>query len=514
MRYRCRRLSPQRHSTGTALGGTRYRRPTPFQNETAMAKDPILDTIILQYSQYDCSTFRDLAAGGCLTLGGLGSGKTANVFFLAVRSVLSGPYGAAFFSVKSDEPARVKKVIRELKRQADLIEFGYKSNLTFDPLAYMVATSQGSVLTESIAELFNNLIAVGKVYQPSSGERYFEDAVAELVRAAVVILSAAGEPISIATIHNLICSIPESLEQVDSEEWQKGSYCGRIINQVRERKDNFSEQRWNDLDVATVHLLQRFPTLDPRTRSNVESTLTGLCSKFLYEPFRSMFCSGRFDFTPSQLTHEHKLLLISMPLLEVGRDTGRLCQVLMKLVLSRAWCRHQYEPGCCNGAFMFIDEASFLMSKMDVYTHMVNRSSAFVPFLLLQNILTIAGDEFGENTPGSKTLGFLGLIGTKIFLANNETYTNNYAADLIGKEYRYIDSWNAGSSENHHHAGIGGAKQLSHLVEPIEFTKLLRPDGEQPLAEAIVHSSGRIFESTKTSTNPRGLPYLRVHFSR
>jgi hypothetical protein len=163
---------------------------------------------------------------------------------------------------------------------------------------------------------------------------------------------------------------------------------------------------------------------------------------------------------------------------------------------------------------MFIDEASFLMSRMDVYTHMVCRSSAIVPFLLMQNILTISGDEFGEQLPGSKTLGFLGLIGTKIFLANNETLTNNYAADLIGKEYQYIDSWNAGTSDQHDHAGFGGSKQLVHLVEPITFTQLLRPDGEQPLAEGIVHLSGRNFNATKSQNNPQGLPYLRVYFSR
>jgi len=151
---------------------------------------------------------------------------------------------------------------------------------------------------------------------------------------------------------------------------------------------------------------------------------------------------------------------------------------------------------------------------MDTYLHMVCRSSAIVPFLLMQNILTISGDEFGEQVPGSKTLGFLGLIGTKVFLANNETLTNNYSADLIGKEYSYIDSWNAGASEQNHHAGFGGSKQLVHLVEPIAFTQLLRPDGEQKLAEGIVHLSGRNFEATKTHNRPQGLPYLRVHFSR
>jgi hypothetical protein len=202
-----------------------------------------------------------------------------------------------------------------------------------------------------------------------------------------------------------------------------------------------------------------------------------------------------------------------MPLLDVGRETGRLFQVLLKLVFQKFWLRHQYEPGCCHGAFAHIDEASFLMSRADILFHMVCRSSAIAPVLLMQNILTIAGDEFGEQTPGSRTLGFLGLIGTKIFLANNETFTNNYASDLIGKEWRDVSSWNAGNGGQHQHFGVSASQQLAHLVEPIEFTRLMRPDGENPLSEAIVHS-GCSFNATRTEQRPQGLPYMRVHFSR
>jgi hypothetical protein len=52
------------------------------------------------------------------------------------------------------------------------------------------------------------------------------------------------------------------------------------------------------------------------------------------------------------------------------------------------------------------------------------------------------------------------------------------------------------------------------LVTPIEFTRLMKPDGENPFADGIVYLSGRIFNATKTESNPEGLPYLRVRFSR
>ena len=70
-------------------------------------------------------------------------------------------------------------------------------------------------------------------------------------------------------------------------------------------------------------------------------------------------------------------------------------------------------------------------------------------------------------------------------------------SDLIGKEYKYLDSFNAGGSFNQSHASVGGARQLVHIIEPIEFTRLAKPDGESPLAEAVVYQSGKIFNATE-----------------
>ncbi len=101
-----------------------------------------------------------------------------------------------------------------------------------------------------------------------------------------------------------------------------------------------------------------------------------------------------------------------------------------------------------------------------------------------------------------------------MFLANSESFSNQYAADLLGKEYHYMEGYSASQSEHQHHTGVSGSKQLVHIVEPIEFTRLMKPDGENPLAEAIVHTTGDSFNATKTADNPRGYSFLGVHFPR
>lgn len=479
-----------------------------------MAKDPVLDRTLLQLSDKDALRIRD-GLEGIITTASSGGGKSSTVLRQLAMSILNAQMGALVLTVKSDETERWIKMATLAGRLEDVIVFNAESGLSFDFLAYMWQSGgRAAGQIETVAETFTDVMSVGKVYQPSSGEQYFENAVQELLRASLVVLSSANEPISIVTLHNLISSLPGE-DDIDSPQWQLSSDCSRVINAVRQREDSLSVSQHEDLDFAVVHLLEKWASLDNRTRSNIESTWSGLSSRFLYAPFRSMFCSGSYDFTPEQITHDKKILIVDVPSLEFGRQSSRICQILIKTVFQRAWTRHPYTPGCCNGAALFQDEFSFLIARnSDPHFHMVARGSGIVPICAVQNICSMAAEEFGEQSPGSKTYGFLGLFGTKIFLANNETLTNQYSADLIGKHYVFVEGWSAGQGQSHHHEGVSGNKQLVHLVEPIEFTRLLKPDGENPLAEGIVHMSGRSFEATKTEANPRGLPYLRVHFTR
>jgi hypothetical protein len=481
-----------------------------------MAKDNILDRPILSLSQTDVLTFRSLIEGGTLITGGLGSGKSSTSGRALALGFLRAGMGGLVLTVKSDETQHWIEYAKSCGRTKDLIIFNAESGLSFDPLAYSWNISgRAAAHIETIVELFSTLISVGKVYTASSGERYFEQAVEELMRAALVALSLAGESISITSIHKIISSLPAEPGQIENSDWQNSSDCARLIAKIRDRKESFTSHQWDDLDIAITYLLEKWPALDPRTRSNIESTWSGMASKFTYDPFRSMFCSGKYSFTPEQTTHDHKIIILDMPVLEYGRETSRLCQILCKIIFQRAWLRHQYAPNCCNGAFLFQDEFSLLMHRHENHFHMVCRGSAIAPVCMTPNILNIAAEEFGEQTPGSKTLGFLGNLSVKIFHSQTDISTCQYAADLIGKEYRYLDSYNAGGSDSSHtHASVGGSRQLAHVIEPVELTRLLKPDGENPYAEAVVFKGGQVFNATVNEKNPKGRNYLRVLFSR
>ena len=141
-------------------------------------------------------------------------------------------------------------------------------------------------------------------------------------------------------------------------------------------------------------------------------------------------------------------------------------------------------------------------------------ASAIIPLYATQSILGVA-EEIGESQPGSKTKAFLNLLSIKI--AHNSAScpdTCNYLSQVIGKEYRYLEGYSAGQGAGQTHTGISAQKHNLPIVEPIEFTRLMAPDGQSPYAEAIVYLGGHAFEITKTERNPRGCNHLKVTFSR
>ena len=156
----------------------------------------------------------------------------------------------------------------------------------------------------------------------------------------------------------------------------------------------------------------------------------------------------------------------------------------------------------------------YFVTRWDNFFQQTCRGSRVAVVCLTQNILNLS-EELGEAQPGSKTKSFLGNLGIKIFHQQNDTETCNYASEQIGKAYRYLDNFNAGSSgDNHSHASIGGSRQLTHIVEPIEFTRLSKPDSRTPYAQALVYQSGKTFNATKRTPDSRGANYLSVLFSR
>jgi hypothetical protein len=278
-----------------------------------------------------------------------------------------------------------------------------------------------------------------------------------------------------ANIDRVIKSLPTRPEEHKQAAWQEQSFCARLIKAIKARKESLNEDQWSDLDFASQYIFRKWPAFDERPRSSLEMTWSGMADKFLFNPFHRLFCGGKCSFTPEMTTHERKIIICDFPLLEYGHETGRLINIILKLIFKRAWLRRKLEESG-NPVFLWQDEFQYFVTRRDNFFQQTCRGSRVAVVCLTQNILNLS-EELGEEQPGSKTKSCCGNLAIKIAHQQNEPDTATFMADIIGKEYRYLDSYHAGGAANEKtHASVGGSQQLVHIVEPIEFSRRMKPD--------------------------------------
>lgn len=480
----------------------------------------ILDEPILSLTNDDYLRLRDLVEGTLIT-GAPGSGKSSTSGKQLARGLLrvkgadgTNASGGLVLTAKAEETQNWIAYAKDCGREKDLIIFNAESGHCFDPTHYeFTRPGRGAGDMESIIDFFSTLCSIGKKEVGHGHDPFWERGNEQLMRNCIKLLELAQDRISIANIDRVIKSLPSAPGQHDIEAFAASSYCCSLVKSIEARQDTLTEDQWSDLRFASQYLFTKWPAFDERPRSSLEMTWSGMADKFLFNPFNRLFCSGKCTFTPEDTTHRGKIVICDFPMLEYGHETGRLINVILKLIFQRSWLRRKISESP-NPVFLWEDEGQYFITRRDNFFQQTCRGSRVAVVFLTQNILNIS-EELGEQQAGSKTKSFLGNLGVKIFHQQNDTETCTYAADQIGREFRYIDNFSAGSGQSQQtNANVGGSRQLVHLVEPIEFTRLIKPDSSNPMAQALVYQSGKPFNATKTSRNPQGLNYVSVFFTR
>jgi hypothetical protein len=415
--------------------------------------------------------------------------------------------GGLILTAKMEEVSNWISYFRAAGREADLIIFDAMHGL-FDPIWY--EWNHGGKSIEGIVELISTLASLNKHEGASNEGPFWTRGVELLVRCSVTILDLAEVAVSFATIDRVIRSLPTYIGEADEEAWQKSSFCAQLVERIRARKATLTEDQWSDLEEATKGLFEKWPSLDERPRSSLEMSWSGMASRFMFSPYNRIFCSGECTFTPEMTMFEHKTVLIAWPMLQVGQATGQFINVCLKLIFQRAWLRRNLEESP-NPIVLWQDEFQyFVVPRWDNFFAETSRGARVATVVMSQNILAIS-ESLGESVPGSKTKSLLGNFATKVFLQQNESDSAQYASELIGKRWAYVENFSGGERGG---STAGASLQLVNYVEPIEFAMLIPPSAQNPLAQSICHLSGRIPNATRTSERPEGLPYLRVSFSR
>jgi len=471
-----------------------------------------LSAPILSWSREDLWTIRD-ALAGTLVLGATGAGKSSGSGALIATSMLSAGFGGLVLVAKPDERALWERYCCEAGRADDLVVFRPGSGLCFNPLDHELQHGGADAgLTENIVQLFAAIMEVAERGAAGGGGRedegYWRRACRQLLRNVVDLLAIAKGRVSIPDIYKVVVSAATSFEQLRSEQWRAESYCYQLLREADRQPK--SDARRRDFQMVTDYLCLEFPGLSDKTRSVVVSTLTSMVDVLNRGVLRELFC-GETTITP-EVVEDGKILLIELPVKGFA-EIGQFANVLWKHAFQRSIERRVVSDST-RPVFLWADEAQYFVTSYDMQFATTCRSARVATVLLTQNVSNFEAALGGNEKGKAETASLFANLNTKIFHANGDPVTNQWAATLIGRNRQnFINSstsqrtqdWvsSAFGMTQDGQQSAGFSEQYEFEVQPTEFTTLRTGGPENGWnVDGVLFQNGRRFRRTGRTWMP------------
>lgn len=461
-----------------------------------------LERPLVYFSETDPWRIKD-ACEGTQIFGATGSGKTSGSGQTLAKAFLNAGFGGLVLTAKSDERILWERYAEATNRQDSLIIFSPSNKWRFNFLDYESRRPGiGAGFTENLVSLFCTVLEIAERKQGQQGQDYWMRALKQLLRNAIDLITISQGTLSLMTIYDVIMSAPQSVEESNSEAWQQSSACFRGIYDGEEvTKDT---DKSHDFELSAKYFLSEYPCLAEKTRSVIVSTFTSMADCFLRGTLRELFCTTT-NIVP-ELTHEGAIIILDLPVKEFS-ELGQYSQVLFKLIWQRATERRDITQNP-RPNFLWADEAQYFTNSYDMQFQTTARSSRACTVYLTQNISNYYASFAGERGR-AETDSLLGNLQTKIFHANGDSVTNNWASELFCKNWRsnvtHGSSSALGSSLSAGQYGTNDSETQNHSVSQTleydvmqrEFTVLRKGGRENDLCvDAIIFQGGRIWDAT------------------
>lgn len=460
---------------------------------------------------------------GVQVFGGTGSGKSSGSGQAIARAFLEGNLGGLVLTAKPDEVLAWKNYAKATDREADLLIVEEGSPHRFNFLRYeLQRPGAGAGHTENLVNLFCTVLESADRRQGHGGgsDSYWQRTLKQLLRNAVDLAVLAADDVDLPALYRIITTAPRSIEEARDENWRQTSVCFGLLEHSKEPAR--TKGRETDWQLTYDYWLLEFAGLAPETRSVIVSTFTSMADCFLRGLLRNLFCTD-LNFRPED-SFEGKIIILNLPVKEYN-ELGQFSQVLFKYIWQRAVERRipagisrEEAEQKIRPVFLWADESQFFANSYDAMFQSTARSSRACTVYLTQNLPSYLAN-FGGANAKSEVDAFLGNLQTKIFHANGEPSTNNWASESIGRT-RQVQLY-GGLSEGvgaRGGAGVnqsaGGSLVFEYLVQPQQFTTL-RTGGKEAefQVECFVFQGGRTW-LTHSNGKPSLQNYIRHSFKQ
>lgn len=459
-----------------------------------------LSTPLLDWSRGDAFTIGQSVEGVSIW-GATGSGKTSGSGRTLALAYLRAGYGGLVLTAKPDERAAWERYCQETGRAADLVVFGPDGSARFNFLDHeLTRQGSGAGLTENVVNLFSTVLEVAERGGQGGGGRedegYWRRANRQLCRNLVDLTALATGRLAVGDLYRALISAPTSREQVADRGWRAGSTCYQFLAQAEKRPMTARQQ--HDFGLAADYFLAEYPTLSDKTRSVIVSTFTSMIDVLNRGIPRELFCTET-TITP-EATEQGKIILIDLPVKEFS-EVGLFCQVIWKHAFQRSIERRDVKTSP-RPVFLWADEAHHFTTGYDAEFQTTCRSARVATVYLSQNISNYYAALGGEEKGRPRCDSLFANLNTKVFHANGDPVTNEWAANLIGKTRQYMMNGSSTHSSGDWRESLLGARgspsdtvgmseQFQYEVQPSVFTSL-RTGGpaHRGVVDGIVFRSG------------------------
>lgn len=508
-----------------------------------MSKADVLDQRLLRIAATDYFTLRD-ALQGVAIFGGIGSGKTSGSGKALALSYLKAGMGGLVLCAKPEEVSQWRSYCALSGRTGSLMEFnGVDQRFNF--LTYELARL-GVNGVNAVIECLMRIIEIARAAGASpgrAGEAFWEDTTRQMFRNGIPIIHAAHGTVTIEMILRFIRSAPRSPDEMANPDWQRSSFFCECFLKAAGRIDDATGAQ------AVAYWRQDFAQLDPKTRGNIVISLTTTLDRFNHGWLKTAFCTDT-NVVPD-LCFNGAVIVLAMPALTHNED-GVIAQQLFKYVWQRAMLARNALPAPFQQrpVFLWADEAQYFVNSYDAEFLSTCRGSRVAVTFLSQSLPTYYAKIGGDNAR-DRAHHLLGNFATRIWHNNACAETNEWAAKTIGRGMHmranfsegegtsdnrgmnmgegtswgrssggggssstgpggnsYGSNWssssNSGGSDNwgrnrgygtSSNSSQGWSEQMDYLVEPGEFSRLLRTGGPANgnRVTAIWYQAGRRF---------------------
>ena len=457
---------------------------------------------LLQLSPRDYWTISD-ACEGTQVFGSTGSGKTSGSGQAIAKAMLTAGFGGLVLTAKPDECELWKRYATAAGRIDDVVVFDDRGEHRFNFLEHERSRGSGSAFTENLASLFVTVLAAAdEVAAAASQDPFWQRALQQLLRNTVDLLLLARQELSATAMIELIVSAPSDPDERDNERWQRSSYCWECLC-LAESQDLDARQR-ADFGMTMTYWCVELPKLAGSTRSSIVATFTSQVDGIARGALRELFCTTT-SITP-EATHAGKILIIDLPLKKYA-NVGRFAQILWKYCWQRVTEAREVDDDT-RPVFLWADESQLFLTRHDQSFQTTARSSRACTVYLTQSISNYYTAMSGAN-PKAAADSFLGVLQTKIFHANGDAETNEWAERTVGRIWKTMAQTSSqeqpvqkpgGSSKTKTVRSTSTSRQIHSELMAREFT-VLRKGGPSNgrLVDAIVFQGGRVWKESSTN---------------